>query len=121
MADLKFKYGEGDVPTATAAGTVYIKKTVDGKAQMFVDEPVEDGSTPDRLQIGGEIFIGDPDDAGKDYEVVIDPNGTFIDNIVTSAETGGYIIRVVSTSNPDSYDPSLENFSRNTIVLVVEQ
>lgn len=127
MADnLIFKYGMGDMPAAAAntAGTVYIKKTVDGKAQMFIDEPVGDGSSPDRLQIGGEIFIGDPDEAGEDYEVVINPEGDILEGIVTGLNNSGnamaYTIRVVEVeeSSLDSYTPT--DADSNIITLVVK-
>lgn len=128
MTNLNFKYGGDNAKdltdfndVASTPGTIYIKKKNNKKAEMFIDTPTESST---RLQIGGtgDVYVGDPDDEeAKEYQAVINPNGTVLDNIVTSAETGGYIIKVVKTSNPDSYNPSLENFSRNTIVLVVEQ
>ena len=57
--DLHFKYGTGDLDQVNyAEGTVYVKKTANKRAQMFVDVP---NNGRERLQIGGEIFVGDPD------------------------------------------------------------
>lgn len=128
MANLNFKYG-GDnakdltdfTEVASTPGTIYIKKKNDKKAEMFIDTPTESST---RLQVGGtgDVYVGDPDDEeAKDYQVAIDPNGTFIDNIVTSAETGGYIIKVEqATGNIDEYIPSTDGLSRNTIIFIIE-
>jgi hypothetical protein len=87
---------------------------------MFVDVP---NNGRERLQIGGEIFVGDPDgtDTG-DYEVVINPNGDIIENFVTSETEGGYLIRIESVNREDidSWTPTTTP-SKNTIILVVEE
>lgn len=116
---LSFKYGTGDLKNQNApdydAGTVYVRKLSDTRGQMFVDYP---GQEDARLQIGGEIFVGDPNEAGDDYEVIINPNGDVIDNVVTSEQAGGFVIRVVSPANPDTYIPQ-DNPNSNMITLVI--
>ena len=116
MTDLIFKYGTGVLPESNAGGTVYIKKSGNTKADMYVDSPE---ATSQRLRIGSDVYVGDPKDTeAKDYEVIINPNGEVINNIVTSEEAGGFVIRVVSSSDPDNYKPD-NNTSNNMITLVI--
>ena len=124
--DLIFKYGEGDVPSfndATSAGTIYIKKKSDTKAEMFIHTPLQDEDDDKlTLQVGGfgNVYVGDPTNPeASEYQAVINPNGDVIDNIVTSEESGGYIIRVVESEDPDNYDITADNPARNVITLVV--
>ena len=52
---------------------------------MYIDNPTITGS--DRLQIDGNIFVGDPDAEGsgvENYDVIINPNGDIVNNVVTS-------------------------------------
>lgn len=124
--NLDFKYGDenSSLPTNGTTpnlnpGRIYVKKSGTGKAKMFIDTP--DTSSSERLQIGGDIFVGDPDAEGsgaEDYDVVINPNGDVIDNIVTSEQAGGFVIRVVSPANPDTYIPQ-DNPNSNMITLVI--
>lgn len=120
MADLKFKYGTTDINEATNdPGTIYVQRTGTGKAKMYIDNPTVTGT--DRLQVGGDIFVGDPNAEGsgaENYEVIINPNGEVINNIVTSEEAGGFVIRVVSSSDPDNYEPD-NSTSNNMITLVI--
>lgn len=116
MTDLIFKYGTGVLPESSNAGTVYIKKSGNTKADMYVDSPE---NTSQRLRIGSDVYVGDPKDTeAKDYEVIINPNGEVINNVVTSAEAGGFVIRVVNSSDPDNYEPN-DNPSNNMITLVI--
>ena len=128
MTNLIFKYGGDNAKdltdfndVASTPGTIYIKKKNNKKAEMFIDTPTESST---RLQIGGtgDVYVGDPDDEeAKEYQAVINPNGTVLDNIVTSAETGGYIIKVEqATGNIDEYIPAIDGLSRNTIIFVIE-
>ena len=79
--DLIFKYGTGDLPESNDAGTVYIKKSGNTKADMYVDSP---DANNQRLRIGSDGYVGDPEDTeAEDYKVVINPNGDIIDNVVT--------------------------------------
>lgn len=119
--DLHFKYGTGDLDQVNyAEGTVYVKKTANKRAQMFVDVP---NNGRERLQIGGEIFVGDPNgtDTG-DYEVVINPNGDIIENFVTSETEGGYLIKTVSIPEDeiDTWEPTTTP-EQNTIILIVKE
>ena len=115
MTDLIFKYGDGVLPEKKA-GTVYIKKSGNTKADMYVDSPE---ATSQRLRIGSDVYVGDPKDTeAKDYEVIINPNGEVINNVVTSDEAGGFVIRVVNSSDPDNYKPN-DNPSNNMITLVI--
>ena len=126
--NLDFKYGgensslpmSGSTPDLTP-GRVYIKKTKAGRAQMFIDTPDRDNS--ERLQLGGEIFVGDP--VGKDlsdYDVIIIPDGNILENFVTSEIEGGYVIQTVfvNKDNIDTWTPT-STPSKNTIILVVEE
>jgi hypothetical protein len=79
--DLIFKYGTTDLPASNAAGTVYIKKSGNTKADMYVDSPETNSQ---RLRIGSDVYVGDPENTeAKDYDVIINPNGDIIDNVVT--------------------------------------
>ena len=122
MANLNFKYGTTNINGANnVPGTIYVQKTGDGKAKMYIDTPTESST---RLQIGGtgDVYVGDPDDEeAKEYQAVINPNGNVIDNIVTSEEAGGYIIRVVESEDPDNYNIAADNPARNVITLVVQK
>ena len=127
--DLIFKYGEGDLKLTEQnqnapgydAGTVYVRKLSDTRGQMFVDYP---GQEDARLQIGGEIFVGDPKEAGEDYEVVINPNGDVLEGVVTGLDSSenpmAYTIRVVEVEESalDSYTPTDAN--SNIITLVIK-
>lgn len=125
--DVVFKYSATttkELPTMTnnTAGTFYIKKKDSEKAELYLDTP--DGK--DRLIIsgggGGDVYVGDPDSTdAQEYEVVINPNGSVVNNVVTSAEAGGYIIRVVESEDPDNYNIAADNPARNVITLVVQK
>ena len=90
--DLIFKYNNGtkDVPefAEASAGTIYIKKKSDTRAEMFIHTPLEkEGDTGLKLQVGGSgnVYVGDSDDpAAKEYQVVINPDGEILENVVTS-------------------------------------
>lgn len=127
MANLNFKYGTGDI-TTSEAGTVYVKKTGSKKAQMFIDNPVDEN---ERLQIGGEIYIGDPEDAAAaNYQVVINPDGDpagvatsaangimskeHVQRLITLEEALGGLKFVVSGDPPSSTNPP-----KDTITIVV--
>lgn len=124
MADLKFKYGTSDISGASNdPGTIYVQRTGNGKAKMYIDNPTVTGT--DRLQIGGDIFVGDPNAAGSgadDYDVIINPNGEVIENWVTTETDGGFVIRVesVDSEDIDSWKPT-GTPTKNTIILVVEE
>lgn len=122
MADLKFKYGTSNINEANNdPGTIYVQRTGDGKAKMYIDNPTITGA--DRLQIGGDIFIGDPNAEGSgadNYEVIINPNGEFLDNIVTGQDTSFKIKVEQAIGNIDTYIPSTEGLSGNTIILIIE-
>lgn len=123
--NLDFKYGKedsslpmsGSTPDLTP-GRVYIKKTKAGRAQMFIDTPEPQNS--ERLQLGGEIFVGDPSNKDtSDYDVIINPNGEVIENWVTTETTGGFVIRIESREDVDNWTPT-DTPSKNTIIFVVE-
>lgn len=115
MTDLIFKYGAGDLPESNA-GTVYIKKSGNTKADMYVDSPEANSR---RLRIGSDVYVGDPEDTeAEDYEVVINPNGEVIENVVTSESAGGFVIRVLSLTDPDT-EISQEKPNSNIITLVI--
>lgn len=117
--DLIFKYGTGDLPGSNA-GTVYIKKLGNTKADMYVDSPEANSQ---RLRIGSDVYVGDPEDAeAEDYKVVINPNGEVIENLVTTETNGGFVIRVesVNKNNIDNWTPT-DTPSKNTIIFVVEE
>lgn len=127
--NLDFKYGDensslpidGTTPDLTP-GRIYVKKSGTGKAKMFIDTP--DTSSSERLQISGDIFVGDPDAEGsgaEDYDVIINPNGEVIENWVTTETGGGFVIRVesVESKDIDSWKPT-GTPTKNTIILVVE-
>lgn len=129
--NLDFKYGaensslpmSGSTPNLTP-GRVYIKKSGTGKAKMFIDTP--DISSSERLQIGGDIFVGDPDAEGSgadDYDVIINPNGEVIEDWVTTEIDGGFVIRVesVDSEDIDNWRPSGTPPSKNTILFVIEK
>lgn len=127
--DLSFKYGTGDLKLTEQnenapeydAGTVYVRKLSNTRGQMFVDYP---GQEDTRLQIGGEVFVGDPKDAGDDYEVIINPNGDILEGIVTGLDSSknpmAYTIRVVEIEESalDSYTPT--DADGNVITLVIK-
>ena len=121
--NLKFKYGTNDIDgTGNDPGTIYVQRTGDGKAKMYIDNPTS--SKADRLQIGGDIFVGNPDAEGSgadNYDVIINPNGEVIENWVTTETDGGYVIQVVSKSRDeiDTWNPTTTP-NKNTIILVVE-
>lgn len=122
--DVVFKYGSTseDLPPSKTAGTFYIKQKDSSKAELYLDPPTGE----DRLIIsgggGGDVYVGDPDsDDAQEYEVVINPNGNVINNVVTSEEAGGYIIRVVESEDPDAYDISIDNPNYNVITFVVQK
>ena len=126
--NLDFKYGKedsslpmsGSTPDLTP-GRVYIKKTKAGKAQMFIDTPEPNNS--ERLQLGGEIFVGDPFNKDtSDYDVIINPNGNVIEDWVTSEVDGGFVIRIeeVAAANIDSWKPTTTP-TKNMIIFVVEE
>ena len=113
--NLIFKYGTGDLPVSSA-GTVYIKKSGNAKADMYIDSP---GTNSKRLRVGSDVYVGNPEDTeAEDYEVVINPNGEIIENVVTSEQPGGFVIRVVNPTNPDTYVPQ-DNPGINVITLVI--
>lgn len=117
--NLNFKYGTGVIPATSeqTRGNVYIKKIGNTRAKMFIDSPI----ATERLTIGGDVFVGDPDVEGSgadDYDVIINPDGDIINNVVTSEQAGGFMIRVVSPSNPDTYIPQ-DNPNSNMITLVI--
>ena len=120
MADLKFKYGTNDLDQVNyEAGSVYVKKTSSKKAQMFIDNP----ASRERLQIGGEIFVGDPSDKDtSDYDVIINPNGNVIEDWVTSEVVGGFVIRVeeIAENQLDTYTPQ-DNPNKNMITFVLKK
>ena len=128
--NLDFKYGDensslpvdGTTPNLTP-GRIYVKKSGTGKAKMFIDTP--DASSSERLQIGGDIFVGDPDAEGSgadDYDVIINPNGEVIENWVIAEQEGGFVLKVesVNKNNIDSWTPT-DTPSKNTIIFVVEE
>lgn len=128
--NLDFKYGDensslpvdGTTPNLTP-GRIYVKKSGTGKAKMFIDTP--DASSSERLQIGGDIFVGDPDVEGSgagDYDVIINPNGEVIENWVTSEQEGGFVLKVesVNKNDIDNWTPT-DTPSKNTIIFVVEE
>lgn len=124
--DLNFKYGTGELPGITS-GSVYIKKIADakegaanGRARIYIDSPETNSK---RLEIGGgDVYVGKSSDSeAKNYDVVIDPDGDVINNIVTSETSGGYIIRVVETTSPDAYDITKDNPNSNVITLVIQK
>ena len=127
--DLKFNYGIGDIGNVNkVAGNIYIKKIADatnenkdnGRARLYIDTPVN--NNVERLAIGGDVYVGDPtDSAAASYDVVINPNGQVINNVVTSADVGGYVIRVVEAENPDNYDINEDNPNYNVITFVVQK
>lgn len=121
--DLIFKYGEGNMPAATAdtAGTIYIKKSGNSKADMYVDSP---DTNSQRLRIGSDVYVGDPEDTeANDYEVIINPNGDIIDNVVTGMNEQGdympYILRIVNVDEVDldTYTPTDANSNIITFVI----
>lgn len=127
--NLDFKYGDensslpqdGTTPALTP-GRIYVKKSGTGKAKMFIDTP--DISSSERLQIGGDIFVGDPDAEGSgadDYDVIINPNGEVIEDWVTTEVDGGFVVRIenIDSEDIDSWTPTTTP-SKNTIILVVE-
>ena len=127
--NLDFKYGDensslpqdGTTPALTP-GRIYVKKSGTGKAKMFIDTP--DISSSERLQIGGDIFVGDPDAEGSgadDYDVIINPNGEVIEDWVTTEVDGGFVVRIenIDSEDIDSWTPTTTP-SKNTILLVVE-
>ena len=116
--DLIFKYGTGDLPESNA-GTVYIKKSGNTKADMYVDSPETNSQ---RLRIGSDVYVGDPEDTeAEDYEVVINPNGEVIENWVTAETDGGFVIRIeeVAAANIDGWKPT-STPTKNMIIFVVE-
>lgn len=128
--NLDFKYGDensslpvdGTTPNLTP-GRIYVKKSGTGKAKMFIDTP--DASSSERLQIGGDIFVGDPDAEGSgadDYDVIINPNGEVIENWVIAEQEGGFVLKVesVNKNNIDSWTPT-DTPAKNTIIFVVEE
>ena len=128
--NLDFKYGDensslpqdGTTPALTP-GRIYVKKSGTGKAKMFIDTP--DISSSERLQIGGDIFVGDPNAEGSgadDYDVIINPNGEVIENWVTTETDGGFVIRVEkATGNIDTYTPSIgSGLNKNMIIFITE-
>lgn len=128
--NLDFKYGDensslpqdGTTPALTP-GRIYVKKSGTGKAKMFIDTP--DISSSERLQIGGNIFVGDPDVEGSGadgYNVIINPNGEVIEDWVTTEVDGGFVIRVESVNGEDidNWRPSGTPPSKNTILFVIE-
>ena len=123
MADLKFKYGTDDIDkVGNDPGTIYVQRTGNGKAKMYIDNPTVIGA--DRLQIGGDIFVGDPNVEGSgadDYDVIINPNGNVIEDWVTSEVDGGFVIRIeeVAAADIDTWVPTTTP-SKNMIVFVVE-
>ena len=124
MADLKFKYGTTNINEAdNDPGAIYVQRTGNGKAKMYIDNPTAAGA--DRLQIGGDVFVGDPDAEGSgagDYDVIINPNGEVIENWVTTEIGGGFVVRIESVDREDidSWTPTISP-SKNTIILVVEE
>lgn len=125
--NLDFKYGKedsslpmsGSTPDLTP-GRVYIKKTKAGRAQMFIDTPEPQNS--ERLQLGGEIFVGDPSNKDtSDYDVIINPNGEVIENWVTTEAGGGFVVRVeeVVATDIDNWKPT-STPDKNMIIFVVE-
>ena len=123
MADLKFKYGTTNIDeVGNDPGTIYIQRIGDGKAKMYVDNPTVTGA--DRLQISGDIFVGDPSVEGSganDYDVIINPNGEVIKDWVTSEVDGGFVIRVeeVAATDIDNWSPKTTP-TKNMIIFVVE-
>ena len=123
MADLKFKYGTKDINRASNdPGTIYVQRTGAGKAKMYIDNPTVTGS--DRLQISGDIFVGDPNAEGSgagNYDVIINPNGEVIEDWVTTEVDGGFVVRIesVDSEDIDSWVPTTTP-SKNTIIFVVE-
>lgn len=122
-ADVVFKYSATkELPQDKTAGTFYIKKKDNEKAELYLDTP----DAQDRLIIsgggGGDVYVGDPNSAdAQEYEVVINPNGSVVNNVVTSEEAGGYIIRVVESEDPDNYNIAEDNPARNVITLVIQK
>ena len=123
MADLKFKYGTTNINEAdNDPGAIYVQRTGNGKAKMYIDNPTVTGT--DRLQIGGDIFVGDPDAEGSgagDYDVIINPNGEVIENWVTTEAGGGFVVRVeeVVATDIDGWTPTSAP-EKNMIIFVVE-
>lgn len=123
MADLKFKYGTSNINGAgNDPGTIYVQRTGNGKAKMYIDNPTATGA--DRLQIGGDIFVGDPDVVGSgadDYDVIINPDGEVIENWVTTETGGGFVVRVeeVVATDIDNWKPT-STPDKNMIIFVVE-
>lgn len=120
--DLIFKYGTGDLPESNDAGTVYIKKSGNTKADMYVDSP---DANNQRLRIGSDVYVGDPEDTeANDYDVVINPNGDVLEGIVTGLDSSenpmAYTIRVVEVEESvlDSYTPT--DADSNIITLVIK-
>lgn len=122
--NLNFKYGTTNISEASnAPGTIYVQRTGNGKAKMYIDNPTV--TEADRLQIGGDIFVGDPDAEGSgadDYDVIINPNGEVIENWVTTETDGGFVVRVesVDSENIDNWKPT-GTPTKNTIIFVVEE
>ena len=122
MIDLKFKYGTGNLPDKNA-GAVYIKKIEKpGRAKLYIDTPIEAAGSVERLVIGGDVYVGDQNDSeASSYDVVINPNGNVIENFVTSEIDGGFIIKVETSNDPNSYIPSTSELTKNTIILVLDE
>lgn len=129
--DLKFNYGTKDISTVSkVAGNIYIKKIVDatnenkdnGRARLYIDTPVSDSGNIERLSIGGDVYVGKATEAAAaGYDVVIDPDGEVIDNVVTSIQRGGLKLKIEkATGNVDTYSPSTQGLGGNTIIFVVE-
>lgn len=122
--NLNFKYGTTNISEASnVPGTIYVQRTGNGKAKMYIDNPTV--TEADRLQIGGDIFVGDPDAEGSgadDYDVIINPNGEVIENWVIAEQEGGFVLKVesVNKNNIDSWTPT-DTPSKNTIIFVVEE
>lgn len=119
--DLIFKYGTGNLPESNA-GTVYIKKSGNTKADMYIDSPETNSQ---RLRVGSDVYVGDPEDTeANDYEVVINPNGDVLEGIVTGLDSSenpmAYTIRVVEVEESalDSYTPT--DADGNIITLVIK-
>lgn len=126
--NLKFKYGTQELNAAKNAGNIYVRKIAsatnenkdNGRAKLYIDTPISNGEV-ERLSVGSDVFVGDPNsEEASNYDVIINPAGNIINNVVTSEQSGGFVIRVVEQDNPDTWVPD-DQPNENTITLVVQR
>lgn len=118
MANVKFMYGTNNFPEDGAPGTFYVKRVGETtRGKIAINTPEEESK---QIIIGGDVYVGDPGDAAaEDYDVVINPDGDVLENIVTGIDSS-YQFKVVEVAESELNNFVPTGASNSTITFVVK-